>query len=432
MLIKFRVKNFLSFYEEQELSMIKSRVTKHPDHVCITKSTQPSLLRSAAIFGANASGKSNLIKAVKFCRDIITGNSINRETIQVPIYKLNADPDPVSSFIFDILTNGNCYEYGFEINKGKLQKEWLLKTTKTSSKPVYIRENGKIKFTIKAIKKYQPIYDNLEYELKDQQLVLTMVNQKNPEVIISELRDVYLWFKDKLQIIFPDSRYLHSHAQMRVDTEFKDFIINMIRIFDTGIEGFKSNSYPLMDKKVNLPDLIKRDIAESIEKNEVVLLSEQREYFLIHRDENDELTAEELVVIHRKNISKEEVEFHFREESEGTLRIFNLLPVLYQLTKKDSVVMIDEIGRSLHSLIPLKFLEHFYKTCKNHQNQLIITTHELMMLNLDHFRRDEIWFIAKNSQNASCLYSLEEFKTRFDKELLSAYLDGRYNAIPIL
>jgi AAA15 family ATPase/GTPase len=259
-----------------------------------------------------------------------------------------------------------------------------------------------------------------------------MINQKKADVILPELRDVYLWFKEKLQIISPDSRYLSTHAQIKKDSEFKEFICNMIRNFDTGIEGFKFVSYQLMDKKVNIPDFIKKDIAESIEENEVLLISEKGEYFMIFKDENEEIKVEELVVVHQKNDSKEKIEFHFRDESDGTLRIFNLLPVLYQLTKKDSVVLIDEIGRSLHSLIPMKFIEYFFKTCKNHENQLIITTHELMMLNLAYFRRDEIWFIAKNSKQASCLYSLEEFKTRFDKDLLNAYLDGRYNAIPIL
>ena len=144
--------------------------------------------------------------------------------------------------------------------------------------------------------------------------------------------------------------------------------------------------------------------------------------------ENNKLKAKEILFKH-KGIEKE-VEFKFYEESDGTKRLLELLPLLEKVKCNDQTILIDELERSLHPVLVKEFLRRFYKNMEKTNSQLIITTHESRLLDLDTIRRDEVWFAENSIEEGTTLYSLEEFKTRFDLKLDKAYLLGRYGGIP--
>jgi AAA15 family ATPase/GTPase len=126
------------------------------------------------------------------------------------------------------------------------------------------------------------------------------------------------------------------------------------------------------------------------------------------------------------------VSFRLEQESDGTRRLLNLLPALYHLRRSNAVYFIDEIDRSMHPILARKFLEFFLKSCGGGKRQIIVTTHESTLLDLDLLRRDEIWFAEKDNGGSTRLYSLVDFKVRTDLEIRKHYLQGRFGAIPFL
>ncbi len=438
MLIRFIVSNFLSFYEDQELSLFPSKVRLHKDHVFETNSTKTNILKSAMIYGANSSGKSNLLKAIKFAQNIIVSGSKSKQYINVPIFKLTNKKSIESKFIFEFLINNNCYEYGFGIKDGIISREWLKKTLKYNEKMIFHRviKNGKSDFLTRPkfrSTRFRVIFDVSSIEIRNNQLLLNLLNSKREDVIESIYRDVYYWFSNKLKVIFPNSKNLGINIDLMRNVGLKDFYKRYLDIFDTGIDGIDFHEYDLDDENVRIPKPIKIDVENELESEDKVfsISSRQNENYCIKRKGN-KLIAYKLKAIHKFGIEKGHKEFDFYEESDGTNRIFDLLPMLYGLINSDNVVLIDEIDRSLHALIPSKMYEVFFRLTKYKKSQFITTTHDLSLLDLTKFRRDEIWFIKKNRNLQSNLYSLEEFKERYDKELKKAYLSGRYGAIPIL
>lgn len=439
MLIRFVVSNYLSFLEEQELSLCPSRVRLHKSHIFKTKTTKTNILKSAMIYGANSSGKSNLLKAIDFARKLIVKGSSSKHFINIPTFKLSINENAPSKFIFEIYINNQSYEYGFEIQNRLISKEWLKKTYKYYEKVVYLREirDNISKFVIKPElknKNIKQVFENTTLEIKNNQLLLTILNFKKPEVIDQVYKDVFYWFSEKLKIISPDTKPYGIQLEIMKSVELKSFYNKYLKLLDTGIDGISFHEYDFYDANVTIPKFIKEDIENDLddESHIVSVSSYNNENYCVERKKG-KLIAHKLKTIHKKFNTVEDIEFDFNEESDGTNRIFKkIIPILYALFNTNNTVLIDEIDRSLHSLIPQKIFELFYNNTINKPSQLIVTTHDLNLLDLNLIRRDEIWFIKKGFKLQSVLYSLEEFKTRYDKELKREYLAGRYGAIPIL
>lgn len=439
MLVSFKVSNFLSINSEQTLNLFPSRVTSHKGHKFKTKTTQVDILKSAIIYGPNSAGKSNLFKAINFARNFIVKGSKNKNFIDVPIFKLNKSEDSPSQFVFEINAESNNYEYGFEIKNSIIEKEWLTKVYKTlNDVPIFERNliNKKpeiiVSFNI-TDKQKQLVINSTKAELKNNQLFLTILNSKNKENIENIFKIVFNWFDNILTVVFPDSMAHGIQLGIMKKKELNKFFDEFLNSLDTGIDKLCFHSYSLDDEFVTIPKDLKIEIKNDLDEDtELITVSSNDgfERFCIERIKG-EFIAHKLKAVHL-NKNNKEIEFDFREESDGTNRIFNLIPALSMLIKSNKVVLIDEIDRSLHSLIPAKIFEYFFKETKDKASQIIASTHDINLLDLKKFRRDEIWFIRKNAKFESEIYSLEEFKTRFDKGLCNAYLSGVYGAIPIL
>ena len=211
-------------------------------------------------------------------------------------------------------------------------------------------------------------------------------------------------------------------------------IFNTINKFSTGITNFNVIDARHEDISNSIPDELLKDVREDLEKKIIhskkvekpreeigILLRGNKEFFIFEVDENYNIVT--------KTIEFEHGTFNICEESDGTRRILELIEILFS-ENNNKIYVIDEIDRSLHPLLTYKFIDSYFKSLDKKNIQLIVTTHESRLLDLDLLRRDEIWFVNKNPNNESELYSLEQFNERFDKKIDKSYLLGRYNAIP--
>lgn len=437
MLIRFKVSNFLSIQEEQELCLFPSKVRGFKDHVYKTGvKRMPELLKSALIYGANSSGKSNIVKAIAYSKAIITTDQKNIQW-DVPTFKLSEKPVDETNFTFDFLLDKTFYSYSFTISDGVIIKETLENTTKYVEKLLFSRTtdgenvNVDLKLNFKDNEE-EKFHKTICKGTRKNQLFLNFINDQNPEVINKILKEAYLWFKNGLTVIFPGSKSIGIEIRLFEDKNLWDYYNKCLNILDTGIDKIDFDQFNYDDPKFQIPDYIKEDIKQKIQdEHTVISVSQQNNDTYYVQKKGGNLLVKKIKAVHKIKGKKDNIKFDFSNESDGTNRIMDLIPMLYLLENSKTVV-IDEIDRSFHSLISQKIFELFYKNTLDVPSQLIATTHDLSLLDLSKFRRDEMWFIKKDNNNQSLLYSLEEFKPRFDKKLRISYLDGRFGAIPIL
>ncbi len=441
MLIRFTVENFLSFNGPIEFSMYPGRATSHKNHKYIDikqkKYNRINVLKHSLIYGANASGKSNLVKALDYAKKFIVKGIGKDKPINFSEFKLDIKAkEKPAMFQFEIKVKGKNYSYGFKINKEIVIEEWLYEFTKTSEKLIFKRitnEDGE-----KSIQKPSKIMkneDDMFFEFifrgtNPNKLFLTEYNEKTID-IIKPLNDVYDWFSSKLNVIFPEDRFLGLLFFLQ-DIEFeKDFEV-LLNYFDTGIDEIKLEDIGQPIEDLPFPkELIEKIIAD-LKPNVSAMLESKRtnELYTFSMDKDKNIEVRKLRTRHTIKDSDEICSFEINEESDGTKRMMDLIPALLMLLNEDAVFVIDELDRSLHPSISSQFIKIFSEFTKGRPSQLICTTHDSNLLNLNNLRRDEIWFMEKNKYGESNLYSLEEFKIRRDFDIRNGYLLGRFGGIP--
>jgi hypothetical protein len=432
MLIRFRVQNFLSFKDQIELSMVAGKVQKHPEQVLRAQEKNGvNLLRAALVYGANASGKSNLVKAISFARNLVV-NGV-RATATIPRKPFKLDPicsNQPSRFEFELKYKGKLYTYGFLLDSKQIHEEWLYEIRSSSEKVLFHRNTSSddvntIEFGIKTSKKERDLLDLIAFGTPKNRLFL----QESIERNIKLFSDVYKWFKDVLVIIFPSS--FHSLAQIGFGSEdkFGNLMVNYLEQFSTGVCGY--NLQPISNPVTELPKELLERYEQSLSADELssVVKHDGQRYFI--KKENEHLIVNKLLLRHRGNSCNSDILFNMDEESDGTLRLLDLIPMLYpKEDERNSVVIIDELDRSLHPNLSSEFLSAFLNL--KTPGQIIVTTHEANLLDLDFIRRDEIWFTEKDQNGSSSVYSLEEFSPRYDKDIRKGYILGRFGAIPMI
>jgi hypothetical protein len=257
------------------------------------------------------------------------------------------------------------------------------------------------------------------------QLFLTECNERNVDLY----QPVYRWFRDTLVIVFPETPAA-GFFDMSSEDENR-LALNILSQFDTGICGI---SYEAVDPEKELPPALLKRVLSSISpapKKGVFtgsLAVRGGKRYQIRIDSGDESSLK-MWVIRFQHQGQESALMDANEESDGTLRLLDLVPILRGGETQGKVFIIDELDRSLHPLISYRLVERFLAT--GGTNQLVATTHASNLLDFDLLRRDEIWFIEKDRQGASHLYSLEEFTPRYDLDVEKGYLFGRFGAIPV-
>lgn len=434
MLVRFSVENFLSFKEEVEFSMVAGKTKQHFRHVTKTKQDL-RLLRSAIIYGANAAGKSNLIKSIAFARQLILIGTRPQKSILLNQFKLDDESHKLpSKFSFEFTTKNKAYIYGFQLTSKEIVSEWLYEIRKTTETLLFERttSEGKTKIEFgKGIvknKKSEQFLDFVAQGTRLNQLFLTECTERSVE----HFMDIYSWFSDKLTIIFPSSKFEGLELSIKSGDELKESLLELLKAFNTGITEIDLKEVDISDIN-DIPEKLKQDIIQSMEDNSTGILSsnDDMRYLFSKEDANKPVKIQKLMTSH-SCIDDNEVLFSMDEESDGTQRLMDLLPALIDSFNNDKVYIIDELDRSLHPELSRKIMQLFLENAITENSQLIATTHDASLLDLKLFRRDEIWFVQKNKFGSSEVYSLEEFSPRSDKDIRTGYLRGRFGAIPLV
>jgi len=440
MLIRCFIENFLSFNEQSEFSMVKGRARKYSNHVS-KFNNQLSVLKSAVLYGANASGKTNFVRSLDFVKNFVVNGKKQDEPIFIEKFKFdNKSLDRPSSFQFEFYIENRIYLYGFQVDYEKVVEEWLYEIKGKKDVLLFSRKalkNDRFKLFLGNNLKLKSKRDKQFIEFVGEgtpsnQLFLTESNHRN----VKYFAKPYEWFRDVLQIIFPDSKYDGIEFFFEGQSKIKDLILKIIKYFDVGISDIILEKFKVEQDFKDIPEEVISNLKKGLKRNDVktILSTPRKDRYIVSKDKNEDLIAQRLISKHKMKESDEYATLELADESEGTQRIIDLLPILISYLPGGNVFVIDEIERSLHPLLVKNFINLFLapRFKNNLKQQLITTTHESNLLDLELLRRDEIWFVEKNKYQESCLYSLEEFKPRYDKDIQKGYLNGRFGAIPFI
>jgi len=417
MLIDFQFTNYKSFKNTADLDLTATKVEEYPHHV--VKIAGEKVLRTAVIYGANASGKSNVYSALRYMRYYVLHSfSFDGERSEAELInnlEKKGDYIPVQPFLFDNDSKKSdttfeiwftipddkkeySYNYGFSINKGIVTEEWLNYKTKSGReyKSIFLRESGKKIEYSKIPESYQK---NLNISLNKSTLIVSLGAKLKIEVF----EKIFKWFGTILLLDFGNPfentlLSLQMPSGLDKNPKVRKKVVAYINTFDTSISDF------------------------SVEKTKNSNGDEGFLIFSAHKSKDNDISL-----------------IPFSEESAGTQKMFTLYSPLQNVLEKGGVLFIDEFNDRLHPLLVRNFIQTFMDPERNSKNaQLIFTTHDVSQLSGKLFRRDEIWFTEKDEDNATSLYSLVDIrgenmeKIRNDADILNNYLRGKYGGIPKL
>lgn len=430
MILRVTFENILSFYEETQISFVAGKGSTHANQISRAKKRDDiSVLKSGIIYGANASGKSNIIKAINVLRKIATGKFPKRN---IEPFKLIPQSGKYSKIEIEFKAGSSYYAYGVEFNIQGLHEEWLYKINSRTDKKVFIRqitdEGNVFDFgTIEGNEDTKQFVKFLSQGSPTDHSFLSEYVKRNGQGL-DAIKQASYWFSDTLKIIFPETRYKGLSFRAERDKDFQKIFKSLLEVFNTGIVDIRRT---LVKKEtVNLPQPVIDEILSSLKPGNTSAISlpadNEMYFFEVDADEVPKIYKQQAI---HKDIKKEDTIFDMREESDGSIRLLDFIPMLIDLQQNSSVYLIDEIDRSMHPMLSQKLLECYFSTlASDRDSQLIFTTHECNLLDLNLIRADEVWFVEKDKNSASHLTSLAEYKPRED--IRKGYLQGRYGAIP--
>lgn len=431
MLLSAKFENIYSFNEETRILFTASKSDQLPLHVSrAEKRDDISVLRMGLIYGANASGKSNIVK----CLAIIKAFAINGwSTHKYNYFKMTDNPQERSSIELEFKANNQFFAYGVAFSKGGLQEEWLYKTGSRNDTMIFERKRSGNDW--ENVISPQFMRNESEQFLKylidgtpTKRTFLSEYIERNGKGI-DAIKQVRRWFEN-LNIIFPETHRADFPFRVVNDIQFRTVMRELLEYFGTGISDLcRVESKP---EELNIPDEVRQEIEENLEGKDTstgVVIHNKSRFIFAEKDESMNLKWYELKTIHKKRDSNTDYIFELFEESDGTSRLFDFIPMLIDMRANDAVYVIDEIDRSLHPMLTLKLVEMYDSLLReDSQMQLICTTHESCLLSTAPVRQDEVWFVEKDKNGESHLSSLCEYKPK--ENVQKGYLNGRYGAIP--
>ncbi len=443
MLIGFSVSNYRSFNSSQSISFKPSKIARHKNHVCEIGGKK--VLKSALIYGANAGGKSNLIKAIDFSRSIIL-NGVDSTNLSKMNFRISPETyNTPGIFQYQLMAGEKEYSYGIALSysKAEILSEWLIRIDKNKNEFVIFDRNVdgdgnstvETDITAKQFKDteririyFEDFSDNISDALRKKTMLSDLATRgSHKDALLNEIVSVYEWFSNIL-ILFPESKYIRIN-DMANDSQ-RDFFRNVLQYFDTGIDELKSQRRGMdLDKLFeNIPhadaEQLKVQISNAAGQHPFDIRI-NNQLVTLRKDETGNIVYNKLMLDH----GNPDDPFELTDESDGTRRLFDFIPLLHE-PGSNHVILIDEIDRSLHTSLVRKFFEIFFDKTEGNNCQIIATTHDDNIMDLELFRQDEIWFVERQKDHSSCLYSLNKYRARFDKKVNNDYLLGKYGAVP--
>ena len=401
MLIRFSFKNFKSFKNENCLDMEATSLKEHEYNVAKTENGE--YLKVSAIYGANASGKTNVLQAFDYMKKRILVSDDSKKNSPIDeenIYSFMINNAPIALEVEILAKNNKIYKYGFEVLKDTIISEWLFEKRVNKFYAIFERENNNVSM------KPNKISDLVNIDERTLFLNIYSKIDRNNE----DFSNVYDWFVNSMYLDLGNpnfERFINNRVSLKIlsDENYKKELLKFIKTFDSGIEGIRTT-----------PDSI-----EAVKSNNGIIDIE-----VLHRGENGELKA-----------------LPFYLESNGTRKMFHLFDFFMDALRNGMVLFVDELDAKLHPLLTRYIINLFHNSQTNIGNgQLIYSTHDTVNLNKETFRRDEIWFAEKDKDGISEIYALSDYileddknagkKVRNDATYNKDYLTGRYGAIPVL
>ncbi len=423
MIVDFSFKNYASFKEEQHFSMLasskKERFQKNEDNI-YEISDDLKILKTAVVYGANASGKSNFLNAFNTFKQLLFYVSVgNIEDINNPFNKnysfvLNNDSkDAPTLFEITFIINKVIYRYGFEFNKTGIIEEWLYRKIKREAQ-VFFRTNTETEISsdftvIKEIWKKKMV--------RPDTLLLTVAAQFNDPLA---LKIFHLFGNMNVISGIHDLTYRNFTIDLfaNENEDYQKEIIELLKLADFGIDSITAKEQSGETISLNILQEDNADYGMQRKKTSIKNLFTIRKIY----DKNGTVSGQA------------EMKFDFFE-SEGTKKFFHLLGPILNTLKEGKTLIIDELDTKLHPMLTKKIIHLFRNPKTNQKNaQLVFATHEINLLESELFRRDQIWFTEKDRFGASKLFALTDFKkgVRNDEKISKRYMEGRYGAIPYL
>ncbi|EPD28994.1 hypothetical protein SAMN05444420_102288 [Capnocytophaga granulosa] len=434
MLIRFQVKNLYSFEEETEFNLLTNDSEHLPHHKKHCNGVD--FLRLSAIYGANASGKSNFVRAIGLLQNIVKKGKIIDE---VSDYKFKLSKEALTkpiSLAIELLSNSKMYYYTLTFDQKKILNETLVETFKDKEDRIVFErsltnERQEIPFIESQVKneKERMFLELLSDKLlsKDE-LLLTFLTQKYPNEY-ADIDNVFEWFSDVLIVLNSNFKIRGIAHKFDTDDSTTMFANAFIPTLGTGIQKIDIQKREIVGQgnEMNyLKDNIKND-QEQLFTNTNPDTGEEITFVM---EENDKIFAKRIFTEH---LDKEghKVFFPFGWESDGTKRLLEYTPLINGVINAEVVFVVDEIERSIHPMM-IKELIRKISSDTSAQGQLIFTTHESCLLDQEILRTDEIWFTQKDKGGATHMYSLSDFNISNTANIEDGYLNGRYGGIPFL
>jgi AAA15 family ATPase/GTPase len=443
MIVSFSVSNFRSIREEVTLSLVASKRLSggeysHDDHAVPIPDSDERVLRTAVIYGANGAGKSNVFRALKyFSQLVLTARVRNTGTARQP-FRFDGVTEATSTFDLRFIANDRLYRLFCRVDDTKIVEEYLVREERGRETVLYERitsEDGNVVIEAPGLRSEDKKLIALATVGGPQnQTFLATVRATLKEESMGELQGIINWLEGHLNLIAPDGSIAPVGRLLSSSEEFASFAGEFLRSAGTGVEHLAVQKKTLSEEELKgiLPDSLFSKISAALvaaPRNTVMTLSKNGEEFLIEKDETNRYYSVTVQAAHLCK-SGDVISFDLSEESDGTRRLLELIPALHQIEGDGEVFFIDEIDRSLHPILVWNFLKFFLSSCKGSRHQIIVTTHESILLDQELLRRDEIWFTEKDNELSTRLYSLAEFQVRKDLQLRKHYLSGRFGAIP--
>lgn len=415
MLVEFSATNFRSINEGQKLTLVAGPGKEHLGQNTFDSGLSgfPRLLRSTVIYGANAAGKTNLLRALQFMQSLVLNSATFQEATRVahsPFRLSRKTATQPSEFELVFADSGVRYEYGFSVDAERIHEEWLIAYP-------HGRPQNWFERTYHANKKEYDWYFSTKLKgsprvwrdaTRANALFLSTAIQLNSE----QLRPIFQWFQKKLVVIGTGGSELNPALTFKLleQPDGKQKLLQFVHAADLGIDDLslqRATTAPTMAIGGNI-------VAEPQPQGSIATLLRVTSY-------------------HKASDGEQRVPMDLGDESAGTQRLFQSAGAWLNVLKNGEVILYDELDTSLHPLMTRFLIGLFHSKATNSKNaQIVFTTHDTSLLDREVFRRDQVWFIEKDKKGASRLYSLSDFSPRKDEKLERGYLRGRYGALPFI